>query len=260
MALSLLSDIMCANPRHAYCASILTLLACYVYSRRSLMHSSLLSDIPNIRYGFGNAQHLIPVSLSPYWHQAPQKKQVHGIDIVEVTSPQQDCGNADGFFTRLPEIPISIVTADCVPVLFARRDGQMIAAVHAGWRGLRYGIIPALWHRLSELGEHPDHWVAAIGSHIDACCFEVSEELAKEFIQAYPEVAPERIQPRHRHLDLNAIAHIEIRKTGIHAIDNLCQCTRCTSDPENGFLYRSYRRGDRNSHQHTGLVILKTSG
>jgi YfiH family protein len=222
------------------------------------MHSPLLSDIPNIRYGFGNAHHLVPASLSPYWHQVTQKKQVHGVRIVEVTDANQDCGNADGLFTRCPEIPISIVTADCVPVLFARRDGKMIAAVHAGWRGLRYGIIPALWQKLSELGEHPDNWVAAIGSHIGACCFEVSEDLAREFLQAYPEVRPESIQPRYRHLDLNAIAQIEIQKTGIHAIDNLCRCTRCTTDADNRFLYRSYRRGDRNSHQHTGLVILNT--
>ncbi|MBC3811800.1 peptidoglycan editing factor PgeF [Undibacterium aquatile] len=218
--------------------------------------SPLLTAIPGIQYGFGTARHLVPSALSPYWHRVPEKTQVHGTQIVEITSEQQMCGGADGFYTRQPGIPVTVITADCVPVLFARRDGKAIAAVHAGWRGLRYGVIGALWQRLRAEGEDPADWVAAIGSHINACCFEVSAELAQEFVSAFADHPAELITPSYRHLDLNAIAVIELQKAGLQHIDKGHSCTLCSSHTDGKFLYRSYRRGDRNSHQHSGLVIL----
>ncbi|MBC3876491.1 hypothetical protein H8K38_01585 [Undibacterium sp. FT79W] len=58
------------------------------------------------------------------------------------------------------------------------------------------------------------------------------------------------------HLTLNAIAVIELQKAGLQHIDKGHSCTLCSSHTDGKFLYRSYRRGDRNSHQHSGLVIL----
>ena len=54
---------------------------------------------------------------------ATGKKQVHGTRIVDVLQPAQACGEADGFYTRQPGILLSVLTADCLPVLFSRRDG-----------------------------------------------------------------------------------------------------------------------------------------
>jgi copper oxidase (laccase) domain-containing protein len=59
--------------------------------------SPLLAAIPGIQYGFGTARHLVPSALSPYWHRVPEKTQVHGTQIVEITTEQQMCGGADGF-------------------------------------------------------------------------------------------------------------------------------------------------------------------
>ena len=220
------------------------------------MHSPLLSAIPGLRYGFGHATQLIPAALQAYWHHAPDKTQVHGNHIVEIVTPGQLCGEADGFYTRQAGIPVTVVTADCVPVLFARKDGRAVAAVHAGWRGLRYGIIEALWARLSAEGERPDEWVAAIGAHIGHCCYEVSAELMTDFMQTYPELSALSIQPRERYLNLNAVTELILRRTGIEQIDNLQKCTRCACEADGQPRFRSYRRGDRQSHQHTGLVIV----
>ena len=54
---------------------------------------------------------------------ATGKKQVHGTRIVDVLQPAQACGEADGFYTRQPGILLSVLTADCLPVLFSRSDG-----------------------------------------------------------------------------------------------------------------------------------------
>ncbi|MBC3918091.1 peptidoglycan editing factor PgeF [Undibacterium sp. CY18W] len=221
------------------------------------MHSSpLLAAIPHIRYGFGNAREFVPAALSTHWDTVPAKLQVHGKRVVEITEKNQQCGDADAFFTRLPGIPVTIITADCVPVLMAKRDGSMIAAAHAGWRGIVGGVIETLWQELAAQGEQPQDWVAAIGAHIGPCCFEVSEELADDFLRQFPDLDANTLRPTHRHINLNALARRALLQTGIRDIDHATPCTMCSKTGEGKYVFRSYRRGDRNSHQHSGLVIL----
>ncbi len=224
--------------------------------QRNPHHSQLLAAIPNIQYGFGTAREFVPSSLSSHWDTVPEKLQVHGMRVVEITEKLQQCGGADAFFTRLPGIPIPVITADCVRVLMARRDGKMIAAAHAGWRGMVGGVIEALWQELAAQGEQPQDWVAAIGAHIGPCCFEVSEELADEFVARYPDVAEETLRPEHRHINLNILARRALQHVGISEIDHATSCTMCSKTVEGKYVFRSYRRGDRNSFQHSGLVIL----
>lgn len=226
------------------------------HSHHRQHHSSVLSSVPGIRYGFGNARDFVPASLSGYWDTVPNKLQVHGTRVVEVTEKHQQCGDADAFFTRQSGIPVTVITADCVPVLMARRDGKMIAAAHAGWRGIVGGVVQTLWQELAAQGEQPQDWVAAIGAHIGPCCFEVSEELAADFVRQFPEIDAAAINPRYRHVDLNVMARRALQQIGISEIDHVVPCTMCSRTAEGKHVYRSYRRGDRNSFQHSGLVIL----
>ena len=83
---------------------------------------------------------------------------MHGTRIVDVLQPAQACGEADGFYTRQPGILLSVLTADCLPVLFSRRDGGAIAAVHAGWRGLLDGILEQMAARIRQDGDTADGW------------------------------------------------------------------------------------------------------
>lgn len=218
--------------------------------------SPLLAAIPNIRYGFGHAREFVPSALAGHWDTVPVKNQVHGMRVVEITEKYQQCGDADAFFTRLPGIPVTVITADCVPVLMARRDGKVIAVAHAGWRGIVGGVIETLWQELAAQGEQAQDWVAAIGAHIGPCCFEVSEELAEDFVKRYPEIDERLIRPAYRHINLNVLARRALLESGITQIDDETPCTMCSQTPEGRHVFRSYRRGDRNSHQHSGLVIL----
>ena len=214
--------------------------------------SSLLAAIPGVVHGFGTATELVPAALQEAWDLRPLKKQVHGTHSARIVTHRQPVGEADAFHTSEPGIPVSVITADCVPLLLARRDGTAVAAVHAGWRGLHAGIIPQI---LKELGAEQGGWVAAIGPTICAPCYEVSEELAQDFLRRFADMPPERVLPTPRHFDLRAVAEHQLRAGGIEALEHVGGCTCCTRGADSEFIYRSYRRGDRNSQQHAGLII-----
>ncbi|WP_268596141.1 polyphenol oxidase family protein, partial [Escherichia coli] len=105
-----------------------------------------------------------------------------------------------------------VLTADCLPVLFSRRDGGAIAAVHAGWRGLLDGILEQMAARIRQDGDTAD-WVVSIGPAAGPCCYEVDEALVESFKQRLPLPAT-LISPHYRHLDLAAIAEYKLAALG----------------------------------------------
>ena len=190
------------------------------------------------------------------WAMRPQKTQVHSADICEVTERGQTCGSADGLYSRSAGIPITVVHADCVPILLARKDGRMVAALHGGWRGLFAGIIGAFGSRLTELGETASEWMAAVGPAIGPCCYEVDEELTDRFESRFAHIPPSVVHPEYRRLDLAAIADHELRRLGIARVQKLSMCTHCEHADDAPFRFKSYRRGDRGPQQHSGLMIV----
>ncbi|WP_299260985.1 polyphenol oxidase family protein [uncultured Kushneria sp.] len=241
-----------------------------------MIQSSLLSDIPSIAHGFGHRQMLTPEVLVEFESARPKKQQEHGTRIVTVSTPDQACGRADGFLTDRPGIPVSIVTADCLPILFAHRSGRYIGALHAGWRGLLDGIVEAMlakimvqhWGDLSE-------WAAVVGPAAGHQAYEVSEALVNRFRAAL--AVPEAVMsPRSCHLALGAIACHKLEAAGVGEIVHLDQCTITTlvdgstgpldgSDP-GAYRFQSHRRHTlthpdpeqrpKLPNQHSGLVIL----
>lgn len=221
-----------------------------------MIQSTLLSAVPGIVHGFGAAAELVPSSLRAAWPRRPVKHQVHGTHAAAIVEPEQQAGDADAFYTRKAGIPVSVITADCVPLLLARRDGGMVGAVHAGWRGLIDGIVEKLWEDWRAQGEDPAEWVAAIGPCISGPCYEVSPELAQQFLDHYRELPAGLVCPEPRHLDLGAITEARLRALGVGAVERLPYCTLSARGEDGEFLFRSYRRGDRQSQQHAGLMIL----
>lgn len=213
----------------------------------NMVTSQLLSSIHGIRHGFGSVASLVPAELLGVWNFRPVKRQVHGTRVAAIGVPEQAVGDADGFHTAVAGLPVSVITADCVPLLLARRDGSQIAAVHAGWRGLYDGIIASA---LAGMGVGAPV-VAAVGPTICTACYEVSEELADDFARRFGPAAV----PFFRHLDLRAIAEQQLRAAGVEEIEHVGGCTCCACDAAGQPLYRSYRRGDRGSQMHSGLYI-----
>lgn len=102
--------------------------------------------------------------------------QVHGTAISIATAPG-NLGDGDGIATRTVGLPLAAFTADCFGVVLEAQDS--VGVVHAGWRGAAAGIVSAALRGFSFLGD-PVRRVA-IGPGIQACCFEVGDEVAEIF-------------------------------------------------------------------------------
>ena len=215
--------------------------------------SLVLNQVPGIQYGFGSLDEPIPSHLKARWEQVrPIWKQVHGVGIAQVEEAGQSCGEVDALFTSQLDLPIAVVTADCVPVLLAHHEGRKVAAVHAGWRGTRARILKTLWNRLSQLGEKPSDWVAAIGPSIGPCCYEGSEERASDVAKEFSDLGSEKVVPRHRILDLPYINAEELRRMGLKQVDLIRACTKCSLHPQ----FHSYRREGGGTRQFS--MVMRT--
>lgn len=221
--------------------------------------SELLARIPGISHAFGTRGEPVPEPFLAAWPEHfPTWKQVHGVRIVEARAARQDLGECDGIVCFTAGLPIAVTSADCVPILAARRDGRAVAALHSGWRGTRAAAGTELVRELVRRGEDPARWSAAIGPAIGPCCYEVDVELARDFEREFAWMGASLAVPAERRLDLPAINARQLREAGIGQVDLLRGCTRCARDESGTPLYASYRREGRGLQQRSAIVVRAT--
>jgi hypothetical protein len=162
--------------------------------------------------------------------------QVHGRGVVRFDAPLEAPVQGDALVTDRPGFALAVAHADCVPILLADPAAGVIAAVHAGWRGMRARVIPAAIAEMARLGASPERLHAAIGPAVQRTCYEVGDEVRAEFAAAYGEVSATFFTGRN--LDLAAVARHELGALGVAAerIATIDLCTHCR--PE----LASYRR------------------
>ena len=118
-------------------------------------------------------------------------RQIHSDIVHRVDSPEADAAappQADALFTREPRVLLAIQTADCVPILIADPKNRAVAAIHSGWRGtVRRIAAKALGRMQMEFGTRPGDAIAALGTGIGRCCYEVGDDVAKEFHAQFPD-------------------------------------------------------------------------
>lgn len=217
------------------------------------IESPLLASIPGIRHAFGTASDPIPSRFLDSWNSVrPEWKQVHGTGNCRVEVSGQPCGEVDALWSTVAGQWIGAVTADCVPILLADREGRAVAALHAGWRGTLAKIVKPVLLALDRAGFSADELVAAIGPSIRTCCFEVGEDLVENFVTEFPQIPQDILNPRHRHLDLVAVNETLLRGFGVAEIDVLNYCTKChrsSTDGAGEFVFASYRRDGGGTRQ-----------
>ncbi len=219
------------------------------------LKSALLEKIPNIRHGFGSLDEEVPSHLADLWSATHASwRQVHGVGCVRLESAHQKGLEGDCLWTDQAGLAVAVVTADCVPILLARRDGSKAAAIHAGWRGTRAHILSKFFEIVRAQGDEPSQWVAATGPSIGPCCYEVSEELAGDFKRDFPEISALAV-PRFRHLDLPAINEAELRRLGVFEVDLLRACTKCSVSASGAPLFHSYRREGGGTRQYSVIAL-----
>jgi hypothetical protein len=108
--------------------------------------------------------------------------QVHSADAVVVTGPTAVRPRADALATATPGVALSVLTADCQPVLFADAQAGVIGAAHAGWRGALDGVLEATVAAMEGLGADRGRIAAVIGPTISQAAYEVGPEFLDAFL------------------------------------------------------------------------------
>lgn len=189
--------------------------------------------------------------------------QVHGIEVVRVGpggyTPSERSAvlkEGDALITREVDLPLAIMTADCLPIILVDPVSPAVGIVHAGWRGTLQDILPRAVREMERtLGSLlPNLW-AGIGPGIAPCCYEVGEEVAGPFRERYPGwrawLWPGR-EGRYR-LDLARANLLQLKELGIpeQQIGLVGRCTCCHPS-----LFFSHRREHGKTGRMMSLVAL----
>ncbi len=160
--------------------------------------------------------------------------QVHGV-AVATAATSAIVPTADAAISTTPGDVLAIMTADCLPVLLAERDGHCIGAAHAGWRSLHGGIIE---NTVRAMDASPERLVAWLGPAIGQAAFEVGDEVRAAFVDEDEAAAPAFVSGRqgHWHADLYALARLRLARAGVHDVYGGGGCT--VTDAERFFSYR----------------------
>ena len=160
---------------------------------------------------------------------------LHQTHSTRVVVDEPDNGEHDAFVTGLPGNVGIVMTADCLPVIFAARDGTEVAVAHAGWRGLNNGVLEKT---LAAMQTSADGLLAWLGPAISQAAFEVGAEVREAFLESTPGAEAHfipNIQGRYQ-ADLYGLARTRLAAAGIGDVTGGEYCTY--GETERFFSYR----------------------
>ena len=152
---------------------------------------------------------------------------------------------ADAAVTSIPGVVLAILTADCLPVVLAAEDGSEIAAAHAGWRGLRAGVLDAT---LAAMRTPPGETIAWLGPCAGPDAYEVGRDVHEAFVAHDPRAASAftATRPGHWRVDLYALARQRLADAGVTRVHGGGLCTITERD-----RFYSHRRDGRTGRMAT---------
>lgn len=195
-------------------------------------------DAAAVRANRAALQHGLALPGAPCW-----LRQVHGTHVVVEPEPAIE-PEADAAVSRTPGRVLAILTADCLPVAFASTDGSVVAAAHAGWRGLAAGVLEAT---VAAMGVPPETVLAWLGPAAGPAAYEVGAEVRDAFVARDPEAAVAFVEtrPGHWRADLYRLARQRLMAAGL-ALPSIHGGGLCTiSDPRRFYSHRRDQRTGR---------------
>ncbi|MBP8120965.1 MAG: peptidoglycan editing factor PgeF [Burkholderiales bacterium] len=161
--------------------------------------------------------------------------QVHGIAAVDADQ-RPKIRDADAAFARQPGSVCVVMTADCLPVLLCDRRGTIVAAAHAGWRGLAAGVLEST---VAAMKVDPGELLVWLGPAIGPRCFEVGDEVRNAFVMDNQAAGLAFVSHEAGKwlCDIYLLARQRLQRMGIMAISGGGECTVTEAD-----RYFSYRR------------------
>jgi len=167
-------------------------------------------------------------------------RQMHGTVVIDADSkPHMERPQADAAVARKADSVCVVMAADCMPVLLTDEAGSVVAAAHAGWRGLSAGVIEATVGEMRAATRVPAAGIIAwLGPAIGPRVYEVGEEVRAAFLERDAAAAAAFVatRPGHWLLDLYAVARQRLAKLGVERVYGGGLCTY--SDPERFYSYR----------------------
>ena len=173
--------------------------------------------------------------------------QVHGnnVQIVDINSPKL-IENCDGLITKEKELPLMVMVADCIPILFFDEIQGVIAAVHAGRNSTFLKIAQITANKMiNELGCNVNNIKVIFGPSIQSCCYEVSDELLAIVKTSFGEK-----YCIGKNIDLQGINIMLLEEVGIRHINVSNICTKCSNEP-----YFSFRKSPKTG-RFSGVISL----
>jgi YfiH family protein len=163
--------------------------------------------------------------------------QIHGTAVVEALS-NESIPNADAIFSRQAGAACAVLTADCLPVLLCSESGDVVAAAHAGWRGLAAGVLEAT---VRKMDCEPGAILAWLGPAIGPEAFEVGPEVREAFLAGADKL---------EHGDLYGLAKQRLATAGVARVSGGDYCTYADSE-----RFFSYRR-DGQTGRMASLILM----
>jgi YfiH family protein len=174
-------------------------------------------DAATVAANRGRLRAALGLPAEPRWLE-----QVHGTRVLDLD--REDVVQADGAVTTRPGTVCAVMTADCLPVLLCDRDGERIGVVHAGWRGLSEGVLPAA---VAAFDIAPSRLEAWLGPAISQAAYEVGTEVRDAFV-ARSAAAVRRFAANARgrwQADLAGLARDALLAAGVRAVHGGDFCT-----------------------------------
>ena len=214
------------------------------------LRSALLSGIP---HAFSARDGLADDAVLT-GGQIVRVRQVHSAQVVSAAQALARESEADALVTDRPGLVLTIVTADCAPVLLADRQAGVVGAAHAGWRGAFGGVLENTIAAMEALGARSSRILAAIGPTIACRSYEVDTAFRERF-QGDGSSFFRPGRPGHWQFDLPAYCRNRLRAAGVEQVDDLAEDTYSQPD-----LFHSFRRathaGEATGGRQTSAIAL----
>lgn len=192
--------------------------------------------------------------------------QVHGdkvlkLDAANHPSGDGSLGEGDAIITNEKGIPLMLLVADCLPLLFYDPTHQAVGLSHAGWRGTVSHIAAKTLLAMGEAyGTRPEEVRVVLGPCIGACCYEVGADVFREFSEVFPWAGEvfQKTSPGHWKLDLAESNARQLLEIGLKEA-NLIRSGLCTIRQNDLFYsHRAEGSGPEPTGRFGTLIMLNS--
>lgn len=183
-------------------------------------------------------------------------EQVHGDKIFSFAGNGRDHSETDGLITSQAKIILTIITADCVPLIFADKKKGIVGISHQGWKGTYKKLAIKMVNKMLEQGSDKDNIIVSIGPSINDCCYAISQDMYNSFQHRFPKYTDKIFRKAEKkvYMNLAKLNYLQLIDIGIKKenIDFSPFCTFCNKDK-----FFSYRRDGKENLKEMFSFIVK---